>query len=208
MQLETDIARALWTAANAHGHTGLELEFRLGHALPGGFSSNVGRDNFHTLKQRLDKSARVFGRIIDVETVEIIGGGNMKHVTTLAFADPDPKPCPPPFCLTKRRLFFTEFDKAHLTARCSISLEVPVPLRVINSRLTRHKRRRRYIYKCWAFDLTEVVSTADVDSEETFEVEIELLDTGMLFERTMASLAEWGLALVNDISTMLTSANK
>jgi hypothetical protein len=199
--MNLDVASALWTAANTHGHEGIELEFRVGHMLPTGFSSNIGKDNFETLRRRLDASS-AFSRIVDVETVEIVGG-SMKHVTTVSLADPDPKPPPPPFCMTKTGTFRREFETAQFTVRCSIAVETSVPLRVVSSRLTRRKRRRRYMYKCWAFDLTEVVSTADVDTEETYEVEIELVDTGMLFERTMVAMVDWGLALVDDLVRML-----
>ena len=198
--METEIASALWTAANAHGHAGVELEFRLGHMLPGGFSPNVGKDNFEKLKRRLDGAH--FGRVVDVETVEIVGG-TVKHVSTISIADPDPKPPPPPFCMTKTGTFRREFGAAQFTVRCSIAIERIVPLRVVSSRLTRRKRRRRYVHECWTFDLTEVVSTADVDAEELYEVEIELLDTGMLFERTTSAIAAWGLALVDDLVRML-----
>lgn len=105
--------------------------------------------------------------------------------------------------MAKNKVFQTDFQAAQFQVRCSIAIEKQVPLRVVNSRLTRRKQRRRYVYKCWAFDLTEVVSNTDVDTEETYEVELELLDTGMLFERTMDSLAEWGLLLTEDMVRML-----
>ena len=53
-----DIADAIWKNVQLHGHIGLELEFRLGHALPNHFSPNVGRDQFHNLKKQLDASAK------------------------------------------------------------------------------------------------------------------------------------------------------
>ncbi len=85
-----------------------------------------------------------------------------------------------------------------------MALERIVPLRSVHSRLTRHKKRCRYIRNGWAIDLTEVVSNGDVDTEESFEVEIELLDTGMLFEKTMEYVVDYGLMLVNDVVGLLT----
>jgi hypothetical protein len=198
-----DIADAVWTNVQKHGHVGLELEFRLGHALPNHFSPNVGRDQFNNLKKQLDASTK-FDRVLDIETVEKIG--DVKHVTTLMMTDAGQHAPPPPsFCMTKTKVFQKDVvaENTPYTLRCSLAVERIVPLKPVNSRRTRHKKRRRYIYKCWAFDLTEVISNTDIDTEESYEVEIELLDTGMLFERTMDSLAEWGLALVQDVLKML-----
>lgn len=207
MDLAVDLANALWTAAHANGHNGLEFEFRIGHMLPGGtFSSNVGKDNFARLQKRLNECPK-FERVVDVETIETIGP-SMKHVTTVSIADPAPMPIRPPYCMTKSKLFQKDYHAAQFTVRCGIALEKNVPLRVVHSRLTRRKKRRRYVYRCWAFDLTEVVSNTDVDTEETYEVELELLDTGMMFERTMDSLAEWGLLLVRDMIQMLSNEYK
>lgn len=210
-----EIAGQLWNAAHDHGHTGLELEFRLGQILPGNyFSANVGKDNFNTLKSKLD--AATFERVVDVETVETIHNTlkqslkhavnqSLKHVSTLSICDPqnNEQPPPPPYCMTKTKVYQTDFNAGNFAARCAIAIERPVPLRVVSSRFVRSKKRRRYIYRCWAFDLTEVVSNADVDTEETYEVEVELLDPGILFERTMDSVVEWGTMLVNDLAKLM-----
>lgn len=198
-----EIAGQLWNAAHDHGHTGLELEFRLGQILPGNyFSANVGKDNFNKLKSKLD--AATFERVVDVETVETIQN-TLKHVSTLSICDPqnNEQPPPPPYCMTKTKVYQTDFNAGNFAARCAIAIERPVPLRVVSSRFVRSKKRRRYIYRCWAFDLTEVVSNADVDTEETYEVEVELLDPGILFERTMDSVVEWGTMLVNDLAKLM-----
>lgn len=201
------IANGIWEAVSTSGHIGMELEFRLGHVLPGGhFSPNVGKQPFLNLKAALDRSS-AFDRIVDVETVEKVGD-TVKHVTTLSFSDAgEPNPPPPCYCMTKTKAFQRDAAESSVpyVVRCSVSFEHIVPLQQVPSRLTRHKRRRRYVFKCWAFDLTEVVSNTDIDTEESYEVEIELLDPGMLFERTMDSLAEWGLALVADAMALTAS---
>ena len=203
--MNVEIAEALWNAANRHGHAGLELEFRLGHVLAGGqFSSNVGRDQFLKLKKKLDDST-VFDTYC-VETVEKIAS-SVKHVTTLNITGQSGEnPPPPSFCMTKNKVFHKDFvlDPASpYTVRCGIAIEKIIPMHQINSKFTRHKKRVRYVYRSWAFDLTEVVSNTDLDTEESFEVEIELMDSGLLFERTMDSVAEWGLKLVTDCIRML-----
>lgn len=208
-ELVYELADALWTQANQHGHKGLELEFRFGHMLPGGhFSANIGKAAFQKLKTTFD-AIQKFDRVVDIETVEKIA--DVKHVTTLALAESSmlsstPKPPPPPFCMTKQRVFQKEFTvvaESPYTIRANIALEKIVPLRTVISKLTRHKKRRRYIYKCWAYDFTEVVSNGDIDMEESYEIELELVDPGILFEKTMDYLLEWGLTLVCDIINVL-----
>ena len=202
-----EIAAGLWQTTTQHGHIGLELEFRLGHVLAGGhFSPNVGKDQFAKLKSKLD-AAKKFERVVAVETVEKIGNagggaGAFKHVTTLGISTGPP---PPPYCMTKHKVYQKDFTvtESPYTTRCGIAMEKVVPLVDAPTGFTRHKRRTRYIYKMWAFDLTTVVSNTDIDTEESYEVEIELLDPGLLFERTMDSIAEYGLSLVQDAVRML-----
>lgn len=200
-----EIAAGIWQTTTQHGHVGLELEFRLGHVLAGGhFSPNVGREQFDKLKSKLD-AAKKFDRVITVETVERIGtagGGAFKHVTTLGISSGPP---PPVYCMTKHKVYQKDFTvtESPYSTRCSIAMEKVVPISSTPTGFTRHKRRTRYVYKTWAFDLTTVVSNTDIDAEESYEVEIELLDPGLLFERTMDSIAEYGLSLVQDAVRML-----
>jgi hypothetical protein len=202
--MELQIAEALWNAAHAHGNNGLELEFRIGHALPGGhFSPNVGRDQFAKLKAVLDASSSF--KKYEIETVEKVGNGT-KHVTTLKLSRNDEdNPPPPSYCMTKTKVFQRDFavDECPYTVRCGIAIEKVIGLTQIPARVTRHKRRHRYVHKAWAFDLTTVVSNGDVDTEETYEVEIELLDTDLVFEKTMDHIAASGLSLVRDCISML-----
>lgn len=200
--MNLEIASQLWNVANTHGHSGLELEFRLGHALAQ-FTPNVGKAQFTQLKQQLDASTHF--RKMDIETIEKIG--EVKHVTTLAIVDDAiPNPPPPSFCMTKTKVHQAEYPctNSPYTMRVSMALERIVPLISVRARLTRHKKRRRYIRKGWAIDLTEVVSNGDVDTEESFEVEIELLDTSLLFEKNMEYVVQYGLMLVKDVVHMMT----
>jgi hypothetical protein len=109
--------------------------------------------------------------------------------------------------MTKTKVFQKDFrmtEASPYTVRCGIAVEKVVPLTQVSSQLTRRKKRRRYVHRAaWAFDLTEVVSNTDIDTEESFEVEIELLDTGVMFERTMDAIAARGLRLVRDAMDML-----
>jgi hypothetical protein len=199
-----DIAAALWQAAHVHGHAGLELEFRLGHSLPGGhFSPNVGKEQFLRLMAKLDAS-KAFGTVTDIETIDRIG--TAKHVTTTHVAiDGVVSDVPPPYCMTKSKVFQLDstLDECPYTIRTSLAIEKIVPDHDVVARYTRRKTRRRYALANWAFDLTRVVSNVDIDAEETYEVEIELTDPGLLFEKTMDHIARWGLDLVRDAVRML-----
>lgn len=195
-----NIAGELWTACNRHGHKGMELEFRLGHHLPGCFSPNVGKVPFFRLKKQMDAT---FPRTSYIETIEKIG--QVKHVSTVHLVQAGtPIPPPPPYCMTKTKVFQTDLeDLGPYTIRVGIALEKVVSQQTTNPRITRHKKRQRYFHKCWAFDLTEVVSNGDLDNEESYEVELELVDTGILFEKTMDFVVHWGLDLVKDVVRML-----
>jgi hypothetical protein len=204
-----EIADAVWRAVNTHGHTGLELEFRLGHRLPGGtFTSNVGKDTFTKIVETLE-SSQAWDMVYDVDTIDMIHSA-AKHVTTTAYKEGGaPAPAPPPRWMTKTKMATIDYEtESALAARASVSIESfapadPDPPPTTSRRI---KSRRRFQWKCWAFDLTKVQSTlpGDLDNDDySYEVEIELLDPGMLFERTMDSLAEWGMALVNDLLQML-----
>lgn len=202
--MELDIADALWKAVQQHGHLGLELEYRLGRVVGGHFCPNVGKDQFAKLKKIMDASKF---ETFFIETVENIECG-VKHVTTCVLTEAGlEKPPPPNYCMRKSKLFQADLAApgSPYSIRCSVALETSLPLQPMANSLTRHKRRWRYRHKHWVFDLTEVVSNTDIDEEESYEVEIELLDVGLLFERTMDATAAWGLKLAGDMVAMLHS---
>ena len=220
-------ASALWNAAHHHGRNGLELEFRLGRMVDKSFVSNIGQQNFNACQQYLEARCCSKLRIHTTETVRgdtkhvvthayhidssdgidpARGVEGQRWATPTRHHNPsgDPAPPPPPYTMTKKKLFHTEFPSEPFTIRASIAVEDRLLLttqlppgkgRVI----TREKRRTRYIWGPWAYDLTVVVSNADLDSEETYELELELLDTMALFEHTMDHLLQWGLQLAASI---------
>lgn len=202
------VAAALWEAASKNGHVGLELEFRLGHRLPGGaFAANVGEVRWTTLRDRLNAS-KAFRRC-DMDTVDAIYDHGYKCVTTTAYSD---GPAPPPHWIRKMKLAAVDYDvdgSPHC-ARAALASEqfAPAPdeAGLPDPRFNRVKYRHRYTWKCWAVDLTRVLSTLpdDLDNADcSYEVEIELLDTGMLFERTMDNIAAWGISLVRDMVQLM-----
>lgn len=210
----TKIAENLWKISNQHGHRGVELEFRLGHRLPGGtFSSNVRREAFAKVTETL-KASKTWTDVYEIHTIDMIHGGPAggKHITTtLHTKNGQDLPVPPPAWQTKSKLPPVDFEfggDCPFVGRASVAVEhfAPAPHDSPPTTARRIKHRTRYVWKCWAFDLTRVQSTlpGDLDNDEaSYEIEIELVDTGMMFERTMDSLAEWGLALIGDVVKMV-----
>lgn len=201
------IVAAVWQAVHTHGHDVLELEFRLGKHLPGNsFSSSVGKEAFEAVSKKLDAST-AWTATYEINTVDMIHTGGAKHITTTAHSLPGP--LPPPQWLTKTRIATIDIPThTALSARASVSIETfaPADADVPPTTSRRIKSRKRYVWNCWAFDLTRVHSTLpdDLDNDDvSYEIEIELVDPGMLFERTMDSLVDWGLVLVQDVLDML-----
>jgi hypothetical protein len=209
---EEKVASLVWDSATTHGHRGLEIEFRIGHVLSSGrFSSDVGKDAWERLRQSLDASEAWTRPPEDIETVEeLVDGGGGKLVSTIGASAA-------PYWLMKTvagKLDFQPSDASSpFVGRASVARESvrPVEKPPPPMRFRRHKVRRRYVWNCWAFDLTRVRSTLpdQLDADvESFEVEIELIDTGMLFERTISSLVDWGFALVDDMVLLMMTAVK
>lgn len=198
--VDTDaIADALWDTLRTQGLPGMELEFRLGHALAGParhFSPNVGAARWTALRERL---ARRYACTY-IETVEHTDAAGVRHVRTVAFGDAPP---PPPFCMTKTKTFQLDAaapDGGPYTVRCSIAMERVVPDRAVRPpTVMRHKRRWRYACGAWAFDLTDVRSNADLDAEEVYEAELELTDPGVLYEQPLTGVVRLGVDLLGEL---------
>ena len=202
-------ARAIEEAMRAtlaeYGEERLELEFRLGTVVNGQFIAGVSYDAFRKLTAMLDASP-VVRDINVVNTVEyIIGEG--KYVI-------DPAGIRDPKWNYKKRLRVMDLGDLGTgvavpwCARAGISLESieigrPPPL-PSEQGVRRQKFRRSYRYRCWSFDLTRVTSNlpGHLDNdEETYEVEVELVDAGELFVRPLDNVVIWGLSLIKDMIT-------
>jgi hypothetical protein len=185
------------------GEERLELEFRLGTIVGGQFVAGVSSDAFRKLTTMLDASPVV--RDIQVtETVEYIVGEG-KYVI-------DPASIREPKWNYKKRLRVVDLGDLGTgttvpwCARAGISLESievgqPAPL-PSQQRYRRRKFRRSYRYECWSFDLTRVSSNlpGQLDNDdETYEVEVELVDTSVLFVRPLDNVVMWGLELIRDM---------
>jgi hypothetical protein len=92
--------------------------------------------------------------------------------------------------------------------RASLSLEEPCapPTPAVHLKYERHKRRWSYTHRCWSIDLTQVRSNLPFnrdDDDDTFEVEVELTDQGMLLERTADHLVDWGWKIANELCELM-----
>lgn len=192
------IASAVLRDVLKYGHERLELEFRFGHSGSGAFRPGVSKEAWEAIKAELDSSANFEKEY--VETREVIRGSE-KTVTNVADGAVT--------IIHKKRLNDMDIDLAPWTLRASLSLEEtdrpndpPAVVRAANrAAFTRHKRRWRYLHKCWSVDLTRVQSNLphqlDTD-EDVYEIEIELVDTEELFVRPVNNVIAWGLQIARD----------
>jgi len=200
--VRASLARVLKT----YGKDRLELEFRLGHRTAGKFVPGVSETGWQRLKARLDVPSAARQEVIVTETNELIcDDGSGKYVAA-------PDGSAPGFWMHKKRLCDADIDTdSPWCCRVSMSLEEvdsrdrqPPPPAA--HKFERHKQRWSYRYACWSVDLTRVVSNLphQLDNDAvSYEVEIELRDTGELFTRTMDNLLEWGWSMVQDMCNMM-----
>lgn len=206
------LVAALRSALGTYGHSRLELEWRLGHR-QGQFRPGVGADAWRRLQTALDASPaftksfkETVERLSDVPGLKRIdcvsdggggGGGNSAwmHKKRLADVDLDPSAA----------------STRPWSVRASVSLEEAgddVQASGLELRYERRKRRWSYRHECWSVDLTIVRSNLPShldDDEEAYEVEVELVDQGVLFEKTAEHVVAWGWGLVEDMMALMTS---
>lgn len=180
-----------------HGHDRLELEWRLGHR-QGQFRPGVGGPAWERLRTALDASP-AFQKSF-TETTEKMGkSAGIKCICPLNGG--------PPTWMRKQRLANVDEDLCGhpWTVRASVSLEEPTG-RAALSQYERHKRRWSYTHTCWRIDLTSVATNLPAhqdDDRESFEVEIELVDQDVLFERPVDHIVEWGWQMVSEVCDLM-----
>lgn len=196
------LVAGLRAALGTYGHSRLELEWRLGHRQTA-FRPGVGADAWRRLQTALEASP-AFAKSF-TESVEHMG-----DVPNLKRIDSEGKEV----WMHKKRLADVDLDPEAgstrpWTVRASVSLEEADGVRATGAELRyeRHKRRWSYRHECWSVDLTIVRSNLPThldDDEEAYEVEIELVDQGVLFEKTVEHVVEWGWGLVEDMMGLMT----
>lgn len=204
-EVAKQFAPELKHALRTFGHRRLELEFRLGHRTAGGkFVPGVTEAHWERLKSQLDRasSERHF-KVSESDTLELLSddGSGAKYVIDNGRGTE---------CwIHKKRLANRDVDVEGTPwgCRASISLEVEEPCSERQPAPTKHryerrKRRWSYRHKCWSVDLTRVSSNLPHQADNdglSYEVEIELVDQGAVFERTAEAVLDWGFHFVRDL---------
>lgn len=192
-KLAKDMRRAVAT----YGHDRVELEWRIGHR-QGAFRPGVGRQMWTRLKDALDASpAFQKSQKTTLEKLGVAAG-----IKCIEHADGSH------LWVHKKRLADEDVDSRPWSVRGSVSLEEveTAPAEGVDLRYQRHKQRWSYRHRCWSIDLTQVRSNlpADLDDDQDiYEVEIELVDQGMLFERTVDHLVEWGWRMAREVCGLM-----
>lgn len=191
-----DLTRHMRRAVTRYGHSCVELEWRIGHR-QGSFRPGVGEEAWTRLKHALDASP-AFEPTFKHSCERMGGATNIKCVDGTAWVH-------------KRRLADVDVEERPWSVRASVSLEEPGDPTMATTVLQYERRKQRWSYRhrCWSIDLTRVRSNLPVhldDYEDLFEVEIELVDPGMLFERPAAHLVEWGWRIAGEVCALMAPA--
>lgn len=193
-------AGAVWQAVQMYGIDGLEIEYRLGRVLPGDyFAANVSKDGFDAFTHTLESTQ--YDRKVHIHTTERCHQ-QIKHVSTTHIEDEHGIHAPPPsYIMGKTKIHQHEIPipDTPYTVRFGIAIEKVLDTNKATTQtgLIRRKKRTRYINGVWAFDLTEVTTTGgDLDDEETYEIELELLQPDILYQQTMDHIVEQGLTKI------------
>lgn len=191
--MATDVQSALTTMLTTSGIECLELEWRIGRHGPAGFQPGITSEQWHALLRYFDR-ATCWDAVRDSKTTEKVAGNGSKLVNGAVWNH-------------KKRIFDADFAPFVRVSGSTEILEQAAPdaeSRLPPTVFTRFKERRSYVFKCWSFDLTKVVSTADIDTDVcTYEVEVELVNKDELFVRPVSNIVEWGHALMIDIIHIL-----
>lgn len=185
----------------AHGLGPLELEFRMGSRdSRGRFLSSVPEAKFEAIVRFFETRAGPGWTQTQMQTRETCWGGSNGRAgaETTRIINDLLNPAAPPLYMAKRKVAATD---THGTpaARCSIALErlLPGPLQAPSSSTVRIKRRRSFSNGTWSLDLTRVAG-AD-DDRCTYEVELELADKRLVFEKTAEAIVADALAIIGDL---------
>lgn len=197
------LVRHIKSAIVTYGHDCIELEWRLGHR-QGRFRPGVGVDAWRRLQHALDTSPHFQRSFTD--TVERMGDApGVKCITDLTSGGGET-------WMHKQRLADVDDDSlGPWSVRASVSLEEPDAAPAIKAFLKYERKKQRWSYRhrCWRIDLTRVSSNLPCqldEDRETHEVEIELADQDVLFEKPVDYVVEWGWSLARDMCELMSGA--
>jgi len=178
------LARSL----HEHDIRTLEIEFRVGFQTSFGFISRIPKIAWATAKGKLSDG-------VDSVTVDRYirssPGESCRHVTT-----------PVDAFLEHKKKIANDVDASGTYAiRSSIAIEVRERASKPNSFvMQRTKHRTSFRRGPWSIDFTRVeIIPIQNDIEEVFEIEVELVDTGYLFERELHIVVDEGIKLARSL---------
>lgn len=178
------LARALFD----HDFRTIELEFRIG--VNG--KHDVGEHRWAKLKSMLGKETK------SSKTVEKIlkspDGTASRYVTGNG----------PPVWIHKKRLHVEDSKRYHpWNIRTALSMEITEPAQEHPQTWSfqRTKERYSFVYGAWTIDMTKVASVPpiDVDTEHSYEVEIELTDHYEFFGKELVEIFRDGARIASDM---------
>ena len=148
----------------------IEVEFRLGIKFPDRFSSNITKDIYLIIKNKLDKSASkgIFKKTSS-EIKDFFQNGLRKSVSEFETV-----------VIKKEKLFTRDvlINISPMDIRVSVSKEIlkENDISFENYNYMRSKNRITYNYKNWNYDLTEITTFKNGLEEITYEFEIEIIN--------------------------------
>ncbi|AGE59982.1 mRNA capping enzyme beta chain [Acanthocystis turfacea Chlorella virus WI0606] len=182
----------------------VELEFRIGEMDGNRFVSSLRKVVWNQMKGKM-KEAPEEQTIID----KYVGNGN-KGVSTRFVATLDGNE----FWEQKKKIDNTTVPSGKFAMRTSLALEEKssapppgTPIITSNSQFTMQRKKARTSYRMgpWRVDFTRVEQIPDnSDTEETYEVEVELVDAGIFFEKEIEQVLHEGKKIVDMLVSDIT----
>lgn len=194
----TTLPHSLTHTLRHHPLASVELEFRVGRVIGKNFVPGVPQQAWDSVYRALKTSAN-FQPLPVIETLERIfptSGVKIVHCAATNTRHYN----------TKHRLVAEDPPSENpWTVRGSLALETVTakePHALSGDTFIRRKQRHSFLYECWSFDLTKVVSSHpdQMDNDDiTYEIEVELKDQNAFFKYTIDHIVTWGYSIANDV---------
>lgn len=167
----------------------LELEFRVGFHNSSGFISSLPKVVWTAAKNKLTDGVETIA--ID-KYVRSRPGESCRHVTTTTGKYIEYK---------KKIANDVDVDAGAYAIRSAIALETQEPADPPNSFvMQRTKNRTSFRKGPWRIDFSRVeIIPIKNDIEEVYEIEVELVDAGYLFERELNLIVEEGIKIARQL---------
>lgn len=174
----------------------MEVEWRVGHRMAS-FRPGVTKESWEALQRALEGSP-MFVKSYSESTERMGDTPGVKCIDNVGW-------------MSKKRLVDVDQDAGtrhgHMwSIRASVSLEDPIKPQGIPLKYERRKQRWSYTHQCWRVDLTRVLSNLPMhldEDQEIYEVELELADVGVLFEKRLDHVLDWGWSFVGELCDIM-----